>query len=406
MSNIGIIGGGASGIMAAIKAANEGSLVTILERKNDIGKKILATGNGRCNFTNKNMSASCYYTDDVDFVANVLDKFSKDDLLSFFSQAGVLCKEKNGYYYPASEQASTILDALKYELSEREVKVISNCDIVSIEKESESFVLYDSDNNNYHFDKVIISTGGKASLPKGERANGYTLLRQLGILSTKTCPALTSLVCTGFDFKAISGVRSECIISLYENDTLIMKDSGEVVFNDLGISGIVTFQISHAALESVNKGNEVLVKIDLLPGISNDSLKSFITTKALLHPELSLDEFMTGFHNKKICLELLKVNCLDKKSIVYDSDFDKVSNCIMSLKNLEFEVTRQASYDKAQVTGGGIPLSEVSSSFEVKAIPGLYVTGELLDVDGLCGGYNLQWAFSSGYIAGEHASKS
>lgn len=405
MIKIGIIGGGASGIMAAIKAANEGALVTILERKESIGKKLLVTGNGRCNFTNKNMSSSCYYTDDVEFVTNTLDKFSKDDLLSFFKLAGVLCKEKNGYYYPASEQASTILDALKNELSEREVKIVTGCDVVNIEKLTSCFKVTDSDNNTYYFDKLIVSTGGKAGLSKNERANGYSLLKTLGVNSTKTCPALTSLTCKGFDFKKISGVRSECCVTLYENESEIMKDYGEVLFNDTGISGIVTFQLSHAALEGVNQGKNVTVWLDLLPGLDADSLKAFINAKVLLHPEQNLNDFISGFHNKKLCLELLNVFGLDKDIKVCNIAFEKICDCILALKNLKFEVSREASYDKAQVTGGGILLSEISSSFEVKSVKGLYVTGELLNVDGLCGGYNLQWAFSSGYIAGENAAK-
>ncbi len=406
MIRIGVIGAGASGIMAAIKAANEGALVTILERKDSIGKKLLVTGNGRCNFTNENMSSSFYYSDDVDFVTSALEKFSKDDLISFFKLAGVLCKEKNGYYYPASEQASTILDALKYELNEREVNIITNCDVIDIEESDLGFKVTDANSNFYFFDKVIISTGGKAGLPKNERANGYALLKKLGVNSTKTCPALTSLCCEGFDFKAISGVRSECIISLSEDEVEIMRDSGEVLFNDRGISGIVTFQISHAALESVNQGKNVVVSLDLLPGIDSESLKSFVYAKALLHPELKLIDFINGFHNRKIGLELLSVFGLDKNACITDIALDKVCECILSLKKLEFTVCREASYDKAQVTGGGIMLDEISSSFEVKKMPGLYVTGELLNVDGLCGGYNLQWAFSSGYIAGESASRS
>lgn len=404
MIHIGIIGGGASGIMAAIKASNEKASVTILERKNQIGKKLLATGNGRCNFTNKNMSSSCYYSDDEAFVKDTLERFSKDDLLSFFNEAGVLCKEKNGYYYPASEQSSTILDALKYELKEREVIIETDCDVTKIEKINNRFVVMTSDNRSFEFDKVIISTGGKAGLPKGERANGYNLLKAFGINYTKLYPALTSLSCKGFNFKGVSGVRSECFISLYENGNEIMRDCGEVLFNDTGISGIVTFQLSHAALESVGNGNDVRVYVDLLPGLSESNIKAFVSTKLLLHPELNIDEFFTGIHNKKLCHEILKMNSINLEDSIDSLSFDELINTVLCFKKLEFTVTNEASYDKAQVTGGGISLDEVTSSFELKAVPGLYVTGELLNVDGICGGYNLQWAFSSGCIAGESAA--
>lgn len=404
MIRIGVIGGGASGIMAAIQAANEKASVTILERKDKIGKKILATGNGRCNFTNKNMSASCYYTDDISFVEETLNTFSKEDLLNYFNFAGVLCKEKNGYYYPASEQASTILDALNYELKERDVLVVTNCDVIKIEKQKNEFLVYTSTNEIYRFDKIIISTGGKTGLSKNESANGYSILKKLGITSTKTYPALTSLSCKGFNFKGISGVKSECIITLLENGHEIMKDSGEVLFNDSGISGIVTFQLSHAALESVDNNNDVKVVLDLLPGLDEVSVKTFVETKMMLHSDLTVEEFMVGIHNKKICYELIKRSLLKADSMVGDYDIKTILNMVLSLKHMELIVINESTYDKAQVTGGGIPLDEIMPSFELKKIKGLYVTGELLNVDGICGGYNLQWAFSSGYIAGKNAA--
>lgn len=405
MANIGIIGGGAAGIMAALSASQNNNNVTIIERKDRLGKKILVTGNGKCNFTNAKMGANFYYTDSEEFINKALSDFGNGDLVLFFNQLGVLSKNKNGYLYPLSEQASTVLEALEYSVKEHAIQVELNTDIASISYSDDCFSVVSVNGKTYTFDKLIVSTGGKSSLGKNEQCNGYNLLRNLGHTITKLYPALTSLKCEGINFKAVSGVRQDCRLSLFVDEELVMDDFGEVLFNDSGISGIVTFQVSHCAIENAREDKNVTIILDLLPGVTEDELKNFMDLKLLTHNELTCDEFITGFVNKKIGTMLLAAYGIDPSSIVSSVDKDVLRECIFSMKFIALKVKTDASFDKSQVTGGGIPLSEIKENFESAICDNLYIVGELLNVDGICGGYNLQWAFTSGYIAGSDAAK-
>jgi len=402
--SIGVIGGGAGGIMAAISAADNGASVTIIEKKDRLGKKILVTGNGRCNFSNESMGGNFYYSDSSDFVDDTLKRFGNDDLVSFFNSLGVLSKNKNGYYYPANEQASTVLEALEYGVRERKIDVVLNSDVNKIEKEDGKFIVSISDGRKFSFDRLIVSTGGKSSLGKNEQYNGYYLLKNAGHSMTRICPALTSLKCEGMDFKAVSGVRVDCKLSLYTDGELQMEDYGEVLFNDNGISGIVTFQISHCAIENARDERNVTVAIDLVPGVSETELENFCLAKFLTHTDISAVDFFSGLVNKKLAVEILKINGIDINIKVVALGFDSIKKCVKTIKKLILKVKGDAGFDKSQVTGGGIPLSEIKPSFESEIVSGLYIIGEVLNVDGICGGYNLQWAFSSGYIAGINAS--
>lgn len=405
MNTIGIIGAGASGIMAALEAAANGACVTLFEKKDSVGKKILVTGNGRCNFTNMNMSSEYYYCDDVSFVDEVLSTFGNNELISFFKRLGLLIKDKNGYVYPACEQAASLLDILKIALKQENVTIITNCNITEIKPENKGFTLKSSDGTTYAFDKVILSAGGRSSLSKGERANGYDILRKLGIKYTRLFPALTQIKCEGIDFKNVFGVRQDCTVTMYVNDDPLMKQFGEVLFTEQGISGIVSFQESHLAAQSVYEGKTVYAELDLLPDISEEALLEFVIAKRLIYPDITLEEFFTGFLNKKLNLELLKTCGLNTSMTINELNEKDLSGFLSMLKKLRLNVTGTEDFDKSQVTGGGVSLADITEDFEVKACPGLYITGELLNVDGLCGGYNLQWAFSSGYIAGIKASK-
>lgn len=405
MIKIAVIGGGASGIMAALQASNKNTKVTLFERKDRIGKKILATGNGRCNFTNQNMSADMYYCKDSDFVSDSLSKFGNEDLINYFSSLGLLIKEKNGYIYPLSENASSVVDVLRFAISESNIDVFTDSLITFISHEGNLYKLKLEDGRCFSFDKIIVSAGGKSGLPSKEVHNGYDLLKSLGIKSTKVFPALTQIKAEGLNFKSIAGVRSDCTLSLYCDDNLYMEQSGEVLFTDYGISGIVSFQISHAVGMLLDERKKPYVLIDLLPGLSEKDLENFISAKILLHDSLTIEEFLAGFHNKKLNLEFLKENCIKSASLIKDLDKNLILDFCLSYKKIKLYPTGLKGFESSQVTAGGIPTSEITNNFESKKHHGLYITGELLDVDGICGGYNLQWAFTSGYIAGKNAGE-
>ena len=404
MKKVGIVGGGASGLIAALYAKKNGAQVTIFERKDRIGKKILVTGNGRCNFSNAYMKSDCYYTDDVSFVGRVLENFSSDDLCMFFTSLGLLIKEKNGYFYPACEQASAVLDVIRNAIDETDITVKTDCKVTEVKVVGDGYTVKTESGETFSFDSVIMSAGGKAGLPPKEQANGYDILKSLGHTVTKLYPALTQIKCVGANFKALSGVRDECELFLFKGEDLVMKQGGEVLFTDYGLSGIVTFQVSHCVAKYLDEGKDMSIVLNLLPGFEEENLKNFVMSKLLLHENLTVENFFTGFLNKKLNVEIIKLCGLKPSALVKDCKKESILKAVMYMQEFAVKPIEVSGFDKAQVTGGGVLISELSDTLESKLHKGLFVTGELVDVDGICGGYNLQWAFSTGAIAGRNAS--
>lgn len=404
MKTVGIIGAGASGMIAALYAHKNGCKVTLFEKNDRIGKKILVTGNGRCNFSNANLSKDDYYSEDADFVERILSKYGNRDLCMFFTSLGLLIREKNGFFYPACEQASSVLDVFRFAISETDICVKTETEIVSVNNNNGIYQVIDSNNQKYTFDRLIISSGGKAGLSKKDHVNGYDLVKSLSHKVTKLYPSLTQIKCGGANFKSLAGVRSECGLSVFVDDCELMKQFGEVLFTDYGISGIVSFQVSHLVAESVDNKKKVRIILDLLPGLEKEELKAFISNKYLLHVEQTVEEFFSGISNKKLNLEIIKRSGLRLNSKIKEYSKEQIVQCGLLFKCFDFEALGINDFDKAQVTAGGVPISELNDNLESKLNPGLFITGELTNVDGICGGYNLQWAFSTGAIAGEAAS--
>lgn len=447
--DIAVIGGGASGLTAAIAAARNGAHVTVFERNDKVGKKILVTGNGKCNISNMSLSEEYYYSEDRDFVVSAFNKFGLDDTLSFFKGLGLLLTEKRGGIYPYSEQASSVLDALKFEAESLGVKFDSDCfvreitscvgndlenvhynvvyeknirEINSVDnacntsdkrgrtigktsgkntKQSKALVV-SVESLNALFDKVIVATGGKASPKSGSDGNGYRLVKKLGHSVTSTYPALIGLKCKGEFWKSISGVRCGAIVKLYADNTFIGEDLGELQLTDYGISGIPVFQISRLAAKALGEDKKVKAMVDFVPELSLEDVVSEGEFRFLLLSERTKEQFFNGFINKKLVLMLLKKLGMDADARICKEDILKFWKLA---KNFEVDVIGDNGFDQAQVTAGGVPLNEINGNFESVLHKGLYIVGELLDVDGMCGGYNLQWAWTGGYIAGEAAAK-
>lgn len=406
MKRVGIVGGGAGGMIAALYAAKNNAKVTLFEKKDRVGKKLLSTGNGRCNFSNSNLSYRSYYTDDELFVEEIIKKYNDNDLCMFLTGLGLLIRNKNGLYYPACEQASTVLDIFRTALKENDIDVITDCEIVSIRKSNNEFLLKSSTDITYSFDSVILACGGKAGLSKKENVNGYSLAKSVGHSVTPLFPALTQIKCLGPNFKAISGVRSECNMYAFVDENLMMNQQGEVLFTDYGLSGIVSFQLSHFVAECLSVNRHVTIVIDLLPGFDVENLEFFVQSKMLLHPELTMEEFFNGFLNKKLNIEIIKLAGLKPSEKVANCNKEQILNAVLIMKEFKVEATGVNDFGSAQVTAGGIPTAEVTDCLESKVCNDLYIIGEMLNVDGFCGGYNLQWAFSTGAIAGNFASLS
>ncbi len=399
---IAVIGGGASGMMAAISAAKFKMDVTIFESTNRVGNKLLLTGNGKCNFSNSYLDNSCYYCKDYGLLKKTFEKFSPLDTENFFKNVGMLVKNKNGYLYPYGEQASIVLDILRMQLKKENVIIHTESKVKRITKENQEFTVELENKSTYTFDKVILTTGGRSYPKTGSDGSGYKLAKKLGHSVYPTVPALVQLVGNDDFYKIIAGVRSEGLAYLKIDGKTVRTESGEIQFTDYGISGIPIFQLSRIVSYGLFEKKSIQIIVDVLPHI--DDIKELVKMRAILHKENTLEEFMCGIANKKLCLLAIKLNNFSPNKKVDSLSEQELINVVTSLKHIVFHITDTKSYDTAQVTAGGVPLSEISEDFSSKITENLYFAGEILDVDGICGGYNLQWAFSSGFVAGHSAA--
>ena len=403
MRRIGIIGGGSAGMMAAITAARQGAEVIILERNDRIGKKILATGNGKCNFTNLAMDKSCYDGEAVDRAWDVISHFDVRETLSFFESLGMLSKEKNGYYYPACEQASVLLDALRFEIAELGIQVLYEKKISGLKKDGEQIkVLCGSE--AWSFDKVIVTTGGKAAPKTGSDGSGFKIARQMGHNVIPSYPALVQLRCEEDFFKSIAGIRCDAEIKLYANGSLAAIERGELQLTDYGISGIPVFQLSGIATKALAKNYPLKAEIDFLPDRTEEEWLTFAQKRIQQMGNRTVEEFCNGILNKKLMQLFVKLSGLKADKKVSQVSAEKLETLFSLCKHFTLHIYESNGYEQAQVSGGGVDLRELSEHLESLKIPGVYFAGEVADVYGRCGCYNLQWAWSSGYVAGMHAA--
>lgn len=438
-----IIGGGASGLMAAIAAAHKGACVTIIEHKDKVGKKLLMTGNGKCNLTNISDIHGKYYGDDIERIYAILESFSGDDTRAFFQQIGLYTKEKrDGGVYPVSEQAASVLDVLKTECRHCGVHVLTDTEVLEIipeknggmllietaikemasenkgkkgnssKKTAAKMVVVGTQKRKLPYDNLIIAAGGQAAAVSGSDGSGYRLAKKLGHSLIKPLPALVQLQCEGDYFKLIAGVRAQAALALYVDGELQAREEGELQLTDYGISGIPVFQFSRIVSRvlyeqqiSIRKAKKdsVIVKIDFLTYLSQQDIEELIKGRSRFAHK-TVEEFLCGMVHKKLATLICGMyNCNENTTLGHLSDAELMA-CVERLKNFEVVVTGTNSYDSAQVCCGGIPLAEIKHSMESVKCPHVYFAGEILDCDGICGGYNLQWAWTTGRIAGEEAA--
>ena len=401
MTRIAVIGGGASGIVAAITAKRLGADVTLFERCDRIGRKILATGNGRCNYTNINTDVSKYHGKNADFVKEALKEFDVEKTMSFFKELGMLTKiEDNGKAFPYSLQASAVLDVLRFELSRLGVNVVTEFEVENIKKENDIFKIKSYDNRYEYADRIILSTGGKASSSLGSNGSGYDISKKMGHSVTRVFPSLVQVKTDSTYTKAMKGIKTDALVKFCAEKT-IAKEMGELLFTDYGVSGPVIFNISRYCGEYKN----AKLKIDLLPEIEYEDLRQML--EARRNKDITLENFFVGMLNKKIGMTITKYANVLPYSRTSDTLTSKEINSLCNaIKLFELNVEGTTSWNNAQVTAGGVNTDEVNSkTLESKIVKGLYITGELLDIDGDCGGYNLQWAWSSGFVAGKSSAE-
>jgi len=395
-----IIGGGASGMMAALSAAEDPhNTVTILERQNRVGKKLMATGNGRCNLTNQAAGPAFYHGQQPQFIRPAFAFLSVEKTLSLFQKLGLYTvMEESGKYYPLSDQANSVVDTLRFALEQRGVNIVTSCDVLSVHKKARGYQL-ETTGETYFADKLIVTCGGCAGKALGGTRSGYKLLASLGHSCTQLFPSLvqvkTDLTCV----KSLKGVRSDCAITLKASGRIVQQTCGEVQFTDFGVSGPVTFELSRAV--SVCE-DEMVLLLDFMRNYTEEQLVSALHERAERFPELHAEQLLTGMLNTRLGLAVVKsagLSIHDPLLSLTDADLRAVAH---ALKYFPLQVEGTLGMEHAQVTVGGVPTAEFrADTLESRLAPGVFAAGEVLDIDGDCGGFNLQWAWSSGYLAGK-----
>ena len=398
---IGIIGGGASGMTAALAAAQPGNEVLLFERQARVGRKLLATGNGRCNLTNLNTSVSGYHGDDPEFCHAALSAFCVEKTLQWFRELGLYTiAEESGRVYPYSDQANSVVDVLRFGLQKENIKLLTGFEVTRVRKDAEGF-LVESKDEKYRCDRLIIACGGLAGTKLGGSMSGYQLLRSFGHRVTKLRPALVQVKSSWGGCVSLKGVRTNCHAAIYHNGQLHRESVGEIQFTEFGLSGPVIYEISRDACQGSGDWECVL---DFLPDLPVQKLRDALMMKRC--SRLNAEELFTGILHNRLGRVIVKEAGLKANTSIfhlYDSQLEEV---ISLAKDFRVTLTEPLGMDAAQVTAGGIVTNEFDpTTMESRLVPGLYACGEVLDVDGDCGGYNLQWAWSSGRLAGKCAGK-
>ena len=387
MAKVGIIGGGYSGVISAIYASSNNE-VTILERNNTLLKKLLLTGNGRCNYFNSVITLDKFHSYNEELIGDIITMDNIEELDNFYTNLGLIPKIKNGYYYPYSNQATSVKDLLVSKLNELKVNIKTDYLVEKVEKKNNKFIV----NGELEFDKIIISTGGKAYPKTGSDGIGYDLLKSFNHNITKITPSLVQITSDNKYLKDLSGIRSEANLTLFENGKKIKEEQGELQFTDYGISGICTFNISSYLRDGID--NKYIL-VNFMP----IDIKSF--TLFMEGSSNTIFERLEGILNYKLIKVLLKLSNINEKDKWKNITSKQKEDLINNLFNYKVNITGTKSFDNAQVCSGGLSLTEINTkTMESKLVEGLYVTGEVLDLDGDCGGYNLTLCFITGYIAG------
>ena len=414
MKTIAIIGGGAAGLAAAITAASvlqrtgHAARILLVERLDRVGKKILATGNGRCNLTNTCLSPSDHHSSQPDAVKTVLSQYPPKKIMDFFAEIGLLCKvQADGKTYPYSFQASSVLDVLRYACMVRGIEERCGFPVCRLTYTSKGFLLESPDGQKQRADRVIVATGGKAAPGLGANGSGYALVQSFGHTCTPLFPSLVQLKSSNPSVRPLKGIRAYCRADAEIKGQIRRSEWGEVLFTEYGLSGIPILQLSRIFSTQTGK-TKGSVRLDLLPDLSEEALAGMLSMRKKQKGEMLLEHFLLGLISKKIAHTLLKelgLFPLSRPSATLSPE--ELQTLAFRIKHWTFPVTGTLSWDSAQITAGGLLCHEFNlATMESRLQKGLYTAGEILDVDGDCGGFNLHWAWSTGCLAGQSAAES
>lgn len=402
-----VIGGGAAGLTAAVAAARYGAGVLVLERLSRVGKKLLATGNGRCNYTNVDLDISRYHGARPQFALGVLNSFDSKAAIEFFHGLGITpVVEEQGKVFPRSGQAGSLLDVLRYELEGLGVEAVCDEDVTSIETTSGGFRINTASGKRYSTDKVILAAGGKASPNLGSDGSGFTLAQGLGHSIITPFPALVKLKLKGDFLKRLAGIKVLGTAEILFKGKNLAVGSGEILFTTYGVSGPPILQISRKAAEKLQEGKIPQLKLNLVDHMEKEEIETFISQRLKAQSRKQLDFSFVGFMNKQLAPVVIKAAGIDniKKPAGQVTPRER-EQLINTLQDWRFDITGTLPFSQAQVTAGGVDTREIHpKTMESKLVPGLYFAGEIVDIDGDSGGFNLQWAWASGWTAGMSAA--
>lgn len=421
-TDVAVIGGGAAGLMAAVTAARCGAKTLIIEHMDRVGKKILSTGNGKCNYTNALQGISYYRGEDPAFVLPVFEQFGHEETVQFFKELGIYPKVRKGYFYPASEQAAAVLDVFRMECEYQNVQTVTSCNLKNIKKTTDGYLI-DTDKDAFSTKKIIFATGLLAAPKTGSDGSAIPYIERFGHHFIDIVPALVGLQGKQSFFKTLAGIRAEVNIDLYiENEHFqdkktaapdgmtgwekACRESGELQLTDYGISGIPVFQISRFATRALHEKKSVCALIDFLPALDEAEAVEMLEERFYNYAHgKDTGEALVGLFNKKLIDVLLKESRIDLHLPAEQIKPGQIKRLCATIKRFRVDVIGSKNIDAAQVCAGGVDTREVDGrTLESKLAKDVYFAGEVLDIDGTCGGYNLQWAWSSGYVAGVHAA--
>lgn len=398
---IGIIGAGASGMAAALAAAENPDVeVLVLERQSRVGRKLLATGNGRCNLTNLHALEGGYHGESPDFSQAALTRFSPEETLAWLRSLGLYTvAEPSGRVYPYSDQANSVVDVLRLAMDKPNITLVTGFTVEKIRREPEGFTLSNRE-DSYFCHKVIVACGGLAGSKLGGTMSGYQLLGKLGHRSTRLRPALVQIKCGWGGVVGLKGVRANCHVKILRDEALFAQSIGELQFTEMGLSGPVIFEISRDVC--FGKG-DWRARLDFLPEMSPEELEEMLLERQ--QRNFPMEELLTGILHNRLGRVLTKAAGIGGRQ-AGDLTREEIAQVCRTVKDFDIPLTEPLGMDSAQVTAGGVLTENFDpQTLESRLVPGLYACGEVLDVDGDCGGYNLQWAWSSGRTAGLHAGK-
>ena len=414
-----IVGAGAAGMTAALACGKEKQKVLLLDRQNQMGRKILVTGNGKCNLTNFAQKLKYYRSDCPEKAQNVLSVFGQKEAMELFQSLGIYTKDKNGYVYPYSEQAASVREAFETEiLSNPSITFVPFSEVYNVQKKEDVFLIKVKEQPGqseqstgkqgdgekiekvYRCQSLLITTGGFAGPKFGCDGSGYAFAKVFGHEIIKPLPALTALKSSAPFLKKVSGVRNQAEITLEIDGNAVRHEIGELQWTDYGISGVAIFQLSRFAITALEENKKVSLSFDFMPELSSEEKVNLFLSLAQNNKKKSMLSFLKGLFPAKLCPVILREAKVEEGQTTGRMKKQDWENLVKAVAHFSLRINGYASYEKAQVTRGGVSLDELTDTLESVLQPGLFFAGEVADVDGTCGGYNLQWAFSSGTVAG------